>query len=172
MTDTDRSPHQAAEQEPRPESCIKQKMMCKTQHSHHPLPLNPVVRTSAVLLIVTCMYFLSAVVSYGSCSSHPSTVHLSDVAPNSFGAFNLKEIEEVVYDIEILKVPIPEPAMDLEHGTLDVKDSGGVRADGDTDQSQTVVDLPSDGESKEESEKTMTVDDNRMTHSEVLEFAI
>lgn len=169
MTDTGRSPHQAAEQvysQSDPESCVKlqSKIMCKTQHKHHPLPLYPAVRTSAMVLIVICLYFLSAVVGYASCSSQ-STVHPSDVAPNSFGTFNFKELEEV-YDIEILKVPVPEPATDLD-STLSIKDSGG---DTDGDAEQTVVDLLSDGESEEQSDKTLTVDDNRITHSEVLDW--
>ena len=111
------------------------------------------------------MYFLSAVVGYASCSSQ-STVHPSDVAPNSFGTFNFKELEEVVYDIEILKVPVPEPATDLD-STLSIKDSIGV-TDGDAE--QTVVDLPSDGESEEQTDKTLTVDDSRITHSEVRDW--
>lgn len=170
MTDTDRSPHQAAEQvysQSRPESCVKfqSKIMRKTQHKHHPLSLHPAVRTSAMVLIVTCMYFLSAVVGYASCSGQ-STVRLSDVAPNSFGTFNFKELEEVVYDIEILKVPVPELATDLD-STLDIEDSGGIT---DGDAKQTVVDIPSNGESEEQSDKTLTVDDNRITHSEVLDW--
>lgn len=169
MSDTDRSPQQASDadfcSQSRPESCVKvqSKIMCKTQHKLHPLPLHPALRTSAIVLIVTC-----AVVGYGSCSSW-STVRPSDVAPNSFGTFNFQELEEVVYDIEILKVPVPEPPpVDVAiDSTLDSKDSGGV-ADGDAE--RTAVDLPpSVGiESDERSEKTTAVDDSGMTHSEVL----
>lgn len=112
------------------------------------------------------MYFLSAMVDYASCS----TIRPSDVAPDSFGTFNFRELEEVIYDIEILKVPIPEPVTDLD-SALNVKDSGKVHVDGDAE--ETVVDLPSDqsdGESEEQSDKTMTVDDSRPAQSEVFDW--
>ena len=104
-------------------------------------------------------------VDYASCS----TIRPSDVAPNSFGTFNFRELEEVIYDIEILKVPIPEPVTGLD-SALNVKDSGKVHVG---DAKETVVDLPSDqsdGESEEQSDKTMTVDDSRPAQSEVFDW--
>ena len=173
MTDIDRSPFQAEEQicsQSRPERHvqIQSKVMCKAQHKHHPLRLHHAVnRTSAMALTVTCMYFLIAMVDYASCN----TIHPSDVAPNSFGTFNFRELEEVIYDIEILKVPVPEPVTDLD-GTLNTFKDGGVHADGDAD-GDTVIDLPSDpsdSESEEPNDKSMTVDDKRITHPEELDW--
>jgi hypothetical protein len=114
------------------------------------------------------MYLLSAMVGYASSSSGQSTtIRPADVAPNSFGTFNFRELEEVIYDIEILKVPVPEPATNLG-STLDVEDSDGVHTTDDGNAGQTVVDLHD--ESEDRSDKTKTVNDNRRTHSEVLDW--
>ena len=167
MIDADSSPHQAVEQvysQSRPETCVRfqSRATHRTQSHYHPLTIHSALGTSVMVLLVICMYFLSAVVGYASCSSQSTvTVRPSDVAPNSFGMFNYKELEEVVYDIEILKVPVPEPLTDLD-STLNNKDGGGIDSD-------VELDLPSGGENEELSDKTTTVDDIKITHSEVLD---
>lgn len=172
MTDADRSPHQAAEQvnsQSRPETFVRfqSRATHRTQGHYHPPTIHSPLGTSAMVLLLTYMYFLSAVVGYASCDSQSTaTVRPSDVAPNSFGMFNLKELDEVVYDIEILKVPVPEPQTDLD-STLNVKGSdGGI--DGDDEQA-VLVDLPTGDESEEpqQSDKITTADDIKITLSEV-----
>ena len=169
MTDTDRGLHQAAEQIfslCRPETCVKlqSRTTYRAQHHCHSIPLHSAVRTSAMVFIVTCMYFLSPVVGYASCSqSH--TVRPADVAPNSFGTFNFKELEEIVYDIEILKVPVPEPLTDLDGVHNINKDSDEGNGGGDVEPS---IVPGGGGESEEQSDETEKADDIKTTHSEVL----
>ena len=63
------------------------------------------VKTSALILTVS-LYLLS---DLANCSS--ASVQASDVAQATLGTYNLKELEEVVYSIEIRSVPLPEPSV-------------------------------------------------------------
>ena len=109
--------------------------------------LHSAIRTSAMVVVV-CVYLLSVVVDFASCSS--VSVQPSDVAQASLGTFNFKELDEIVYDIEILKVPIPEPSRDL-----------GVHSEGDRS-------LSNGDESISLDDETNKPDDINTNHSEVL----
>ena len=56
------------------------------------------------VVVSVCLW--SVLVELASCAS--ASVQASDVSPTSFGTFNLREIEEVVYNVEIHTVPVPE----------------------------------------------------------------
>ena len=123
-----------------------------------------------MVLTVTGVYLLSAIVGYVSCSQ--SAILPSDVAPNSFGTFDFDELKDIIYDIEILKVPIPEPVEGFGGTNEDIiKDLDG--GTGVEDVEQTMV-PPVGGDSKENTreEKNEGVDKIEgieTAHSQVFE---
>lgn len=113
-----------------------------------------------VSITVFCVYLLSTVVDIASCSTattyRSSSVQAEDVSPTSFGTFNFRELEEVVYDIEILKVPVPEPA--------DCEDSDAVNEEGDG-----VERMEEEGKNQEANVETKKPVDAKASHLEVKE---
>ena len=65
------------------------------------------LKTPAFLSLTVFLYLLSVAVDFASCSS--VSVQASDVAQASLGTYNLKEVDEIVYNVEIGSVPLPEP---------------------------------------------------------------
>ena len=62
-----------------------------------------------ILASVLFLCVLGVLSDVASCSS--VSVQPSDVSPTSFGTFDLKELDEIVYNVEILSVPIPESTL-------------------------------------------------------------
>ena len=120
--------------------------------------LHSAIRSSALALLIVFVYSLSTAVDLASCSPITAygAIEAKDVAPTSFGTFNFRELEEIVYDIEILKVPVPEPS---DHEGL------GAQEDGDRLEGM---------EGKESSEELMSgkaekLDEAKSSHTEVKE---
>lgn len=111
-----------------------------------------------VSVTVVCAYLLGTVVDIGTCSAATTyrSVQAKDVSPTSFGTFNFKELEEIVYDIQILKVPVPEP--------VDREDSHAVHNEGD-DGGEI---MKAEGKNQESNVETEKPDDVKASHLEVL----
>lgn len=58
-----------------------------------------------------------------------SVIHLPDVNPTQLGSFNFSELEEIVYDVKLLRVPIPERSVSISKAVDSSSESfdGGVR---------------------------------------------
>ena len=124
-------------------------------------PLHSSIRTSGMVSItVVCVYFiiLSTVIDIASRTASAtmySSVQAKDVSPTSFGTFNVRELEEIVYDIEILKVPVPEPG--------DREDLDAAHEEGE----DGVERMEEESKNQESNVETEKPDDAKASHLEV-----